>query len=83
MAVARVRLARLEDAARCMEIYRPAIEKSAASFEMEVPTVEAFVSRMERVLETHPWLVGEAEDSTVLGYAYASEFRARKAYQVS
>lgn len=82
MAVARIRLATAADAARCLAIYRPAIEESAASFETEVPTAEAVAARIESTLTTHPWVVAEGPDGRVVGYAYGATYRTRRAYQV-
>mmetsp|Transcript_5060 Transcript_5060/g.13127 ORF Transcript_5060/g.13127 Transcript_5060/m.13127 type:complete len:198 (+) Transcript_5060:119-712(+) len=81
MAVARIRLATAADAARCLAIYRPAIEESAASFETEVPTAEAVAARIESTLTTHPWVVAEGPDGRVVGYAYGATYRTRRAYQ--
>jgi phosphinothricin acetyltransferase len=77
-----MRLATPADAAPCLEIYRPIIEKTAISFETAIPSVAAFSERMARSLETHPWIVCEL-DGAVAGYAYAGFHRARAAYQWS
>lgn len=74
------RLARLEDAAALLEIYRPAIEESAISFEETSPSVEEFAARICDAAEERPWLVVEL-DNQVAGYAYASRFRERSAYR--
>ena len=75
-----IRLATPDDAAGCLEIYRPFVESSHSTFETEVPSVEAFAERMARFLATHPWLVAVDSDR-VAGYAYASPFKDRAAYQ--
>ena len=54
-------------------------ENTAITFEYEVPTVEDFATRIEKTLEKYPYLVAE-EDGVVLGYAYASTYYARAAY---
>ncbi len=77
-----IRLARSDDAGQMLEIYAPFIRDNAVSFELDVPTVAEFASRVSATLETLPWLVCEAE-GTVLGYAYASKHRERAAYQWS
>lgn len=66
-------------------IYRPIVETTAISFELEAPTESEFVERLLRVQSRDPWLVAQAgagEDGSgeILGYAYASDFRARAAY---
>lgn len=75
-----IRLATPDDAAGCLEIYRPFVESSHSTFETEVPSVDAFAERMRRFLSTHPWLVA-IEGERVIGYAYAAPFKDRTAYQ--
>ena len=74
-----IRSARIEDAADLVAIYAPYVEKTAITFETEVPTVEAFASRIEKTLEKFPYLVS-VEEGKVVGYAYASTYYARSAY---
>lgn len=74
-----IRSARIEDAADLVVIYAPYVEKTAITFETEVPTVEAFASRIEKTLEKFPYLVS-VEEGKVVGYAYASTYYARAAY---
>lgn len=70
-----IRSARIEDAADLVAIYAPYVEKTAITFETEVPTVEAFASRIEKTLEKFPYLVS-VEEGKVVGYAYASTYYA-------
>ncbi|MGF0122649.1 N-acetyltransferase family protein, partial [Streptococcus suis] len=74
-----IRSARTEDAADLVAIYAPYVEKTAITFETEVPTVEAFASRIEKTLEKFPYLVA-VEEGALVGYAYASTYYARAAY---
>lgn len=74
-----IRVATLEDATAIAEIYRPVVENTPISFELEPPTPAELQTRIAKVLETHPWLVYE-EDGEVLGYAYAMMLRDRIAY---
>jgi L-amino acid N-acyltransferase YncA len=67
------------DASVLLEIYAPSIRETAISFEFEVPTVDEFAARIEKVLETGLWILLEL-DGAVAGYAYATEFRGRAAY---
>ena len=41
-----IRTARTKDAARLLEIYAPYVEKTAITFEYEVPTAEEFAARI-------------------------------------
>ena len=65
-----------------LEIYRPHIVGSSVSFEYEVPSEKEFRERILKILPSLPWLVYEI-DGAVVGYAYASRYRDRAAYQWS
>ena len=73
-----IRPANLADAQAIQVIYAPYVEKTAITFEYEVPSVQEFENRINKTLETYPYLVAE-EDGQVLGYAYASTYYARTA----
>ena len=73
------RLAKSTDAAAIRAIYEPIVRETAISFEYEVPSIEEIESRMRKVMDFRPWLVFE-QSGEVLGYAYASTFRDRRAY---
>ena len=75
----KIRVATKQDAKSLVEIYAPYVEKTAITFEYTVPTVEEFEKRIERVLEKYPYLVAE-RDGEIVGYAYASAFHERPAY---
>ena len=74
-----IRLAKPSDARSLLDIYAPYVENTAITFEYEVPTIEDFAIRIEKTLEKYPYLVAE-EDGVVLGYAYASTYYSRAAY---
>ena len=73
------RNAKLEDAARILEIYSYYVKNTAITFEYDVPTLEEFCARMENTMCRYPYLVIE-NDGTVEGYAYAGAFVGRAAY---
>ena len=75
----KIRLAKPSDARSLLDIYAPYVENTAITFEYEVPTIEDFAIRIEKTLEKYPYLVAE-EDGVVLGYADASTYYARAAY---
>lgn len=75
-----IRVATPFDAAQIQSIYAPMVEGTAISFELEPPTVVEMAKRIESTLITYPYLVAEREGQ-VLAYAYASQHRAREAYQ--
>lgn len=75
-----IRTAALSDAAAIRAIYAPYVENTAVTFEYDVPTEAEFVRRIGATLEKYPYLVAE-DAGTVIGYAYASPFKSRAAYQ--
>ena len=77
-----IRFVRSQDAARILEIYAPYITDTVISFEYEVPTPEDFAARVEAISSRYPYLVYEREGK-VLGYAYASAYNERVAYDLS
>lgn len=75
----RIRAARVQDAGALLKIYTPYVEKTAITFEYDVPSLKEFIERMERVLAKYPYLAAEA-DGEIVGYAYAGKFKDRAAY---
>jgi len=68
------------DAAACAAIYAPYVRDTAISFEDIPPTPAEMAARIERLTNTHAWLVAENEHE-ILGYAYACPHRERAAYR--
>ena len=77
-----IRLATRDDAEAIADIYRPYVEETAITFELEPPTADEIRDRLEKKLSDYPWLVCE-HDGEVVGYAYAGAVRKREAYQWS
>ncbi len=77
-----LRTARPSDAERLVEIYAPYVTDTAITFEYEVPSVEEFRSRIEKTLGKYPYIVAE-QNGRIMGYAYASAFARRAAYNWS
>lgn len=77
-----IRVATEEDASSLLEIYKPYVENTAITFEYVSPSEEEFRSRIRNTLRNYPYLVAE-ENGRILGYAYASVFHGREAYQHS
>lgn len=74
-----IRVATEEDAEELLQIYRPYVEETVITFEYEVPSAEEFRQRITHTLEKYPYLVAEKE-GRIVGYAYASAFKERAAY---
>ncbi|WP_293759746.1 arsinothricin resistance N-acetyltransferase ArsN1 family B [uncultured Aquitalea sp.] len=76
-----IRSAEPYDAAAFAAIYNPYILGTTISFEEEPVTVGAMVERIQKVQgQGLPWLVMEQEGE-ILGYAYATRWRERRAYR--
>ncbi len=74
-----IRIAVPEDAEQLLEIYAPYVEKTAITFEYEVPDIKEFRERIQKTLEKYPYLVVQS-GKEILGYAYTGVFREREAY---
>ena len=74
-----IRMASETDADALLAIYRPYVEKTAITFEYEVPSAEEFRQRIRHTLERFPYLKAVTADG-IVGYAYVSPFRTRAAY---
>ncbi len=70
------------DAPRLLEIYRPYVEKTAISFELALPAPADFCDRIRAIMDRYPYYVAE-NSGEILGYAYASAFIHREAYDHS
>ena len=77
-----IREASVEDAGRILKIYAYYVDKTAITFDYEVPSVEEFRERIRRTLQRYPYLVIE-RDGIIEGYAYAGVFKDRAAYDRS
>jgi L-amino acid N-acyltransferase YncA len=70
------------DAAELVEIYRPFVEQSTTSFETVCPSIREFAARITKTQEARVWLVAE-DAGRCVGYAYATRFRERAAYDLT
>ncbi len=73
-----IRMAKAEDAAAILEIYKDYIEHTTITFEYEVPSLAEFTERITETLQKYPYLVWE-EQGKIGGYAYAHQFMVREA----
>ena len=74
-----IRPVQLSDAATIRAIYQPYVTETSITFEVDVPNVQEFEERITQTLAHFPYLVAE-EEGIVVGYAYASTYYARAAY---
>lgn len=77
-----VRRVRLSDARTLAEIYRPYVENTAVSFEYYAPDEAEFRRRIAEITQKYPFFVA-VYNGRVIGYAYASPFKNREAYDIS
>lgn len=78
----KIRVATVEDAKSIQNIYAPYVEKTAITFEYDVPCIDDFRQRIISTLKEYPYLVA-VEQGSIVGYAYASSFHSRAAYRHS
>ena len=74
-----IRMAVPEDAGTLLKIYEPYVKNTCITFEYQVPSVEEFTQRIRETLKRYPYLIAE-QNGEILGYAYASPFKGRPAY---
>ena len=67
------------DAQAILDVYAPYIEKTAITFETEVPTLEGFTRRVAEIAAHFPYLLLEV-DGELAGYAYAHRQAERAAF---
>lgn len=78
-----IRVATASDADRIAEIYNHYVAKTVVTFEEEPVTGGEMRRRMDEVFASMlPWLVAES-GAGVVGYAYATKWKARSAYRFS
>jgi L-amino acid N-acyltransferase YncA len=70
------------DAAAVAEIYNHYVRETVVTFEETAVSVAEMARRIEDIGARFPWLVWE-DGGSVVGYAYASEWKSRSAYRFS
>ena len=68
-----------KDAARILALYRPYIERTAITFEVDVPDAASFERRVREIASGFPYLLLEV-DGELAGYAYAHRQAERAAF---
>ena len=75
-----VRPASAQDAAACLAIYRPYVQNTAISWEIDVPTFGEIAARIGALRATQEWLVLERDDQ-IIGFAYGQPLKRLAAFQ--
>jgi L-amino acid N-acyltransferase YncA len=78
----KIRLAEERDFEGMLKIYAPFVTNTSVTFEYEVPSLEEYSKRIQNISSHYPCFVCEV-DGKVEGYAYASIYRIKTAYQWS
>lgn len=78
-----IRVAKAEDAEAIVRIYNHYVLNTTITFEEEAVSAQEMANRIAEVASNClPWLVVE-QDGEVVGYAYATKWKARFAYRFS
>ncbi|WP_406813657.1 N-acetyltransferase family protein [Mycobacterium sp. M23085] len=77
-----VRPASAADAVACLAIYRPYVEHTVVSWELEAPTENEMTARIAAAQVSHEWLVLE-RDHRVVGFAHGHAFNRLATYRWS
>ena len=77
-----IRPVNLTDAAQIAEIYNYYIKNTHQTFETEPLSADEMQERIAGISEKYPYLVAE-ENGEIYGYALASQFKMRQAYEFS
>lgn len=77
-----IRKATADDARDILNIYAPYVERTAITFDYDVPSLSEFQDRIKTISGAYPYIVAIA-GGRIIGYAYAHQFKDRAAYQWS
>lgn len=77
-----IRIVEEKDILEIVNIYKYYVENTAISFEYSAPDSHEFLKRVNKIKDNYPFLVFE-ENNEIIGYAYASELKGRKAFNHS
>lgn len=75
-----IRNAAVQDAQQICDIYNPYVRDTVITFEQQPLAATEMGARIADYSACYPWLVAE-RDGRLLGYAYATRWRARPAYE--
>ncbi len=78
-----IRLAEFEDVSAILDISNWAVVNTPANFALEPETLVSWEESWREMHEMYPWVVGEAETGDIVGFAKASPWKGRCAYDWS
>lgn len=77
-----IRTVTLNDAKALIDIYSFYVLNTTITFEYETPSVSEFTQRIQKITQKYPYLVATLNDE-IIGYAYATSYKERAAYDWS
>ena len=77
-----VRNVTLNDAQALVDIYSYYVLNTTITFEYDTPSINEFTQRIQKITQKYPYLVATLNDE-IVGYAYATSYKERAAYDWS
>jgi len=75
-----IRQIKISDIEKILPIYNFHVENTLVTFDLIPLTVEQYAEKVLRIANEFPFLVFEDNNNKILGYAYASKWRPKSAY---
>ncbi len=77
-----VRTVTLNDVQELLDIYSYYVLNTTITFEYDTPSINEFTQRIQKITQKYPYLVATLNDE-IVGYAYATSYKERAAYDWS
>jgi phosphinothricin acetyltransferase len=77
-----VRTVTLNDVQELLDIYSYYVLNTTITFEYDTPSINEFTQRIQKITQKYPYLVATLDDE-IIGYAYATSYKERAAYDWS
>jgi len=77
-----VRTVTLNDVQELLDIYSYYVLNTTITFEYDTPSMNEFTQRIQKITQKYPYLVATINDE-IVGYAYATSYKERAAYDWS
>lgn len=77
-----IRSVTLNDTQELISIYAYYVLNTSITFEYDVPSIEVFKERIAKITQKYPFLVASMKNE-IVGYAYATSYKERAAYDWS
>ena len=69
-----------QDTAACLAIYRPYVQNTTISWDIDIPTIGEIAARIGALRATQEWLVLERDDQ-IIGFAHGQPLKRLAAFQ--